>query len=553
QQGRGPLILVTAPLVVSRPNGRWTGQANWPGFLSSIGADGAELPVELLTQILSELDQTSLGRCAQLSRRWRQIVAQPWLWRRIRIRANPSVNPNLIARLTAWLSASLLELRADRLIALELAPLLSKSKNLQKFTLGEAAERSGPRGQGPAAWAEPAVRSGPLLPPALPAQSAAALLRLAVYRGPAGQAAAGRLSEPGRAGLPRVFELFNREREPRVAAGGHHRPADFAAPGGEPSAVRQVVSVLPECPSLSSVTLSPIFLLEFRQLLSRLSRLAELALPHSNINNSMAELLIHPLHGGGIRGLRLDFCTQLTADRFGRLAAACPRLRSLCIGECRVLDGAAYRCWLTACPPVWRSCGSSGSRAAAWPMRTWPRRCRRSPAAVPAHLPAAGAGGLRWPGAVRGPAACQGLTHLTLDVCHDDRLPALLVQLPRLRCLRLLDCRRLTGRAWANLRTLRVLLYPEADREPYKSEPSLTDEAIADLCASPVARGLRRLWLSGCTQLTPAALASIRNGCPWLQQLVIAGCDDLTEAAVAAFQSAYEQPVLVASAAMRKS
>ncbi|PAA66287.1 hypothetical protein BOX15_Mlig026428g1, partial [Macrostomum lignano] len=391
--------------------------------------------------------------------------------------------------------------------------------------LGEAAERSGPRGQGPAAWAEPAVRSGPLLPP--PAQSAAALLRLAVYRG-RGQAAAGRLSEPGRAGLPRVFELFNRELEPRVAAGGHHRPADFAAPG------------------------------EFRQLLSRLPRLAELALPYSNINNSMAELLIHPLHGGGIHGLRLDFCTQLTADRFGRLAAACPRLRSLCIGECRVLDGAAYRLLVDRLPA-----GVEELRIVRF------TRCRLADADLAAPLPV----GLRQLclricplleledfaglGLSEGLRACQGLTHLTLDVCHDDRLPALLVQLPRLRCLRLLDCRRLTGRAWANLRTvqncsadlleLRVLLYPEADREPYKSEPSLTDEAIADLCASPVARGLRRLWLSGCTQLTPAALASIRNGCPWLQQLVIAGCDALTEAAVAAFQSAYEQPVLVAS------
>uniref|UniRef100_A0A1I8IKS3 F-box domain-containing protein n=1 Tax=Macrostomum lignano TaxID=282301 RepID=A0A1I8IKS3_9PLAT len=363
-----------------------------------------QLPVELLTQILSELDQTSLGRCAQLSRRWRQIVAQPWLWRRIRIRANPSVNPNLIARLTAWLSASLLELRADRLIALELAPLLSKSKNLQKFTLEKP--------QNEADHADRDRRPGP-----------------------------NPLSVLGRC-CPRLRSL-------RLHYSGWLFTEDAAK------------QLLAGCPSLAELDFA-----KFRQLLSRLPRLAELALPYSNINNSMAELLIHPLHGGGIHGLRLDFCTQLTADRFGRLAAACPRLRSLCIGECRVLDGAAYRLLVDRLPAGveelrivrFTRCRLADADLAA--------RCRWLCLRICPLLELEDFAGL---GLSEGLRACQGLTHLTLDVCHDDRLPALLVQLPRLRCLRLLDCRRLTGRAWANLRTvqncsadlleLRVLLY----------------------------------------------------------------------------------------------
>ncbi|PAA62467.1 hypothetical protein BOX15_Mlig001907g1 [Macrostomum lignano] len=52
---------------------------------------------------------------------------------------------------------------------------------------------------------------------------------------------------------------------------------------------------------------------------------------------------------------------------------------------------------------------------------------------------------------------------------------------------------------------------------------SLTDEAVADLSASPVARGLRRLHLSDCSQLTAVALASIASGCPWLTELQLEG------------------------------
>uniref|UniRef100_A0A1I8JS30 F-box domain-containing protein n=1 Tax=Macrostomum lignano TaxID=282301 RepID=A0A1I8JS30_9PLAT len=123
-------------------------------------------------------------------------------------------------------------------------------------------------------------------------------------------------------------------------------------------------------------------------------------------------------------------------------------------------------------------------------------------------------------------ARCPGLAFLTLDLCTDDLLPALLSRLPRLHCLRLTDCSRLTHQAWANLRELQSLgaATPDLHELRAHSRRSLTDEALADLCASPVARGLRRLSLSfDCSQLTAASLASIASGCPLLTRLVLGG------------------------------
>uniref|UniRef100_A0A1I8JQ66 F-box domain-containing protein n=1 Tax=Macrostomum lignano TaxID=282301 RepID=A0A1I8JQ66_9PLAT len=42
-------------------------------------------PPSLLERVLTELDQTSLGRCAQVSRLWHQVVMQPLLWTKIHI------------------------------------------------------------------------------------------------------------------------------------------------------------------------------------------------------------------------------------------------------------------------------------------------------------------------------------------------------------------------------------------------------------------------------------------------------------------------------------
>uniref|UniRef100_A0A1I8GB72 F-box domain-containing protein n=1 Tax=Macrostomum lignano TaxID=282301 RepID=A0A1I8GB72_9PLAT len=298
-----------------------------------------QLPVELLTQILSELDQTSLGRCAQLSRRWRQIVAQPWLWRRIRIRANPSVNPNLIARLTAWLSASLLELRADRLIALELAPLLSKSKNLQKFTLEKP--------QNEADHADRDRRPGPN-PLSVLGRCCPRLRSLRLHY--SGWLFTEDAAKQLLAGCPSLAELDFREYSNFSTANSNLVSLLAGIIGRLTSLhlevshrlVRQVVSVLPEIPAAAV----------------RLPAWRSWLCP-TQISTTRWRAADPPLHGGGIHGLRLDFCTQLTADRFGRLAAACPRLRSLCIGECRVLDGAAYRLLVDRLPA---GCGGAADR-----------------------------------------------------------------------------------------------------------------------------------------------------------------------------------------------
>ncbi|PAA51675.1 hypothetical protein BOX15_Mlig030928g10 [Macrostomum lignano] len=127
---------------------------------------------------------------------------------------------------------------------------------------------------------------------------------------------------------------------------------------------------------------------------------------------------------------------------------------------------------------------------------------------------------------------CSGLSLLVLDFCCDDLLPALLSRLPRLRCLHLTNCSRLTRQAWASLRTQQVVA-TTAELQNFHaekcSESSLTDEAVADLCASPAVRGLRRLFLSDCSRLTAACLPSIASGCPQLTHLALHIHDEARE------------------------
>ncbi|PAA65204.1 hypothetical protein BOX15_Mlig030928g3, partial [Macrostomum lignano] len=61
------------------------------------------LPEVLLTRILSELDQASRGRCAQLSRRLHRLATQPQLWRKIRIGFGTSSNVELTVSFTSFL------------------------------------------------------------------------------------------------------------------------------------------------------------------------------------------------------------------------------------------------------------------------------------------------------------------------------------------------------------------------------------------------------------------------------------------------------------------
>uniref|UniRef100_A0A1I8G2G5 F-box domain-containing protein n=1 Tax=Macrostomum lignano TaxID=282301 RepID=A0A1I8G2G5_9PLAT len=124
-------------------------------------------------------------------------------------------------------------------------------------------------------------------------------------------------------------------------------------------------------------------------------------------------------------------------------------------------------------------------------------------------------------------SGCPALAHVELLAGTDDLLAALLSRLPRLRCLRFHDCSCLTRQAWVKLRNLPSFEAATPDLYEfwaiYCRKSVLTDEAVADLCASPVARGLRRLSLSDCSQLTAVALASIASGCPWLTELQLEG------------------------------
>uniref|UniRef100_A0A1I8HCL7 F-box domain-containing protein n=1 Tax=Macrostomum lignano TaxID=282301 RepID=A0A1I8HCL7_9PLAT len=100
------------------------------------------LPDELLTQILSELDQTSLGRCAQLSRRWRRLATQPRLWRKIHIGGyRCSLDAELMARLGDWLGDSLQEISIKCLKSNDnLRELLVRAENLTSLSIHSASE-----------------------------------------------------------------------------------------------------------------------------------------------------------------------------------------------------------------------------------------------------------------------------------------------------------------------------------------------------------------------------------------------------------------------------
>uniref|UniRef100_A0A1I8HH27 F-box domain-containing protein n=1 Tax=Macrostomum lignano TaxID=282301 RepID=A0A1I8HH27_9PLAT len=96
-----------------------------------------QLPTELLTQILSELDQTSLGRCAQLSRFWLELTSQPQLWRKIRIDSR-TADPELAQRIGDWPGGRVREISAVRLTAEHRLPLLlAASASLTSLSLKE--------------------------------------------------------------------------------------------------------------------------------------------------------------------------------------------------------------------------------------------------------------------------------------------------------------------------------------------------------------------------------------------------------------------------------
>uniref|UniRef100_A0A1I8HH54 F-box domain-containing protein n=2 Tax=Macrostomum lignano TaxID=282301 RepID=A0A1I8HH54_9PLAT len=305
---------------------------------------------------------------------------------------------------------------------------------------------------------------------------------------------------------------------------------------------------LPECPLLTSFATCGAELSNLLTPLSRMPELTDLRLRCRNWCRSATDL---QLLGGAarLRCLRID-SRFVDAASVPPLLARLPQLRSFRLkSSARVFVLDCHACAiLRALPAGLTDLGLSFEHA------DWSCRAGVGPPAVlPPNLRRLRLEGLP-PRAdqlrlMELLASCPGLAFLTLDLCTDDLLPALLSRLPRLHCLRLTDCSRLTHQAWANLRELQSLGAATPDLHELRahrcSRRSLTDEALADLCASPVARGLRRLSLSfDCSQLTAASLASIASGCPLLTRLVLAG-SGFGQADLQAFRLSFEHCVTV--------
>uniref|UniRef100_A0A1I8HGM4 F-box/LRR-repeat protein 15 n=1 Tax=Macrostomum lignano TaxID=282301 RepID=A0A1I8HGM4_9PLAT len=275
-------------------------------------------------------------------------------------------------------------------------------------------------------------------------------------------------------------------------------------------------------------------------LLLRMPRLADLTVRELRFTDKLAgQLVAAAERSGGFESLDFRSCQQLTERGLAALLSACPSLRRLRLSDCRALGGVGYRLAAARLPPGLEQLRLTGW---AWPglveadlALPLPRGLRELELLLNQQGSPAGLCGL---GLRAGLAGCQELTKLTLDLCHSDLLPALLTQLPRLRCLRLTDCRRLTRQAWGLTASS-----PDLHELMLLQWSSLTDEAVADLCASPVARGLRRLCLSPCFQLTRASLASIASSCPWLTRLTLNGCRRISQADLQLAQPAFEQRV----------
>uniref|UniRef100_A0A1I8HS43 F-box domain-containing protein n=1 Tax=Macrostomum lignano TaxID=282301 RepID=A0A1I8HS43_9PLAT len=452
------------------------------------------LPEELLTQILSELDQTSLGRCAQLSRRWRRLATQPRLWRKIRIDGR-TAEAELMERLRDWLGGSVREISACGLTAEQRLPLLlAASASLTCLSLKDI---------GSEFLVTEAGRSCPSLRElrledsgkVLSVESLSSLLD----------------------GCPRLSlleatgEVFGGLQREQLQQKFHQLAARLTRLSLDCPRAAEVIRNLPECPRLESLR----FLhyrdwLELLQLLPRLPCLKDLT---ASFKPSKLTDLPRDLQLPALPHLR-----QLRLMSMSRQSSACTAGWSA--------SGENYKRVLRALPAGLGHLSLRGYGLAAMSEADLSEALPAGLQCLQLEGPGFTLSGLRL---MDGLVGCSGeLTHLELDFCHDDLLLALLSRLPRLRCLRLNDCIRLTRQAWANLRDLQSLdaslMADLHELTAYNcSESSLTDEAVANLCASPVARGLRRLGLSVCISLTSSALCSIASGCPWLTQLTLIG------------------------------
>ncbi|PAA61999.1 hypothetical protein BOX15_Mlig022867g1 [Macrostomum lignano] len=490
-----------------------------------------QLPTELLTRILSELDQATLGRCAQLNKRWRQLTAQPLLWRNsIRIRAQTIIDsPTPVNQLSYWTSfcssASIQQLHFE-LCSLDaeynrrsvqlLNTFLSNSPCLQALTI------QGFDGM-------PTEEQNPLV---VLGQSCSQLCTLKLIR-------FGRdlLTEESVTALNEgCLELVDLEFRQSVLAG----------PDSSPLPLPQLASLFSRLTRLNFLheATFPLFLDEMvdgtsiRELVlnasdlcydENLHRLLSLAPYLTTLKLQFGEFTeshAGPLASGcpNLQSLVLknvSLC-MISATGFVELLNGCPKLRRLKISSHDELDSECYRKIVANLPSGIEDLKLPSFRKLRQPdLQSLLPRCLKRfelPIQELKH------GCMR--GLLVGLRPCSDLTSLNISDCDDKLLSDLLTLLPRLRRLRLTNCNRLSGKVWENL-LKREATQPLPELHEFAalkfSDASLNDEFVAELCRTPVARGLRRLELSDCRSLTDSALVSIAGACPHLTDLKLSG------------------------------
>uniref|UniRef100_A0A1I8F2G2 F-box domain-containing protein n=1 Tax=Macrostomum lignano TaxID=282301 RepID=A0A1I8F2G2_9PLAT len=485
---------------------------------SSISSEGGgrdpseQLPQALMIRILSELDQPSRMKCALVSRAWHELVMQPLVWRRLHLYYDCLARRGITAVSLAvsdfgsggvrWLHRS--EHCSGRLSQAAAADA-ALSEHCEYYAEGNpliAAVKGCPRLR-----CLRVLDCDSLLTPDTHALDDERKLFLSSTV----------FSDAAACAQPfcKLLASLTSLRLPNFLESS--RPVAAAVSENWPNCTNLV------CLDVASATESDLL-----AAISGLPSLQELSERLLAITDQLAASGIPAAvrrSGCRLRSLQLEQCSPLSARGLRALLTAWPGLLSLRLRNCQQLgaegyllaSGVATLTELELTGPAWP--GLRDADLASQPLPSGLKKLLLSSNGWPFGVTGLG---LR-----AGLATCRDLTHLTVDLpCHDELLPALLTQLPRLRCLRLADCSGLTSRAWQGLSNLRIPAdsWPDLHELHLHQCRSLTDEALANLCDTPAVRGLRHLELHSSRLLGPVALPMIAEACPWLAVLELKNC-----------------------------